>query len=354
MMNSHSADDAPQKRLSVIIPGFNTRQEWWRRCVDSVRRACGDNDEIICIDDGSDVPVQSNWIGADVDSRVKLVRKSNGGLSSARNVGLEVIKGKWVAFIDSDDEVKKETFDKCVARLIDTGADIAIYGVEVLWTDERLCKVDVVPDHYYGQLSAHDIMELSKACLLNYTCNKIYKVDFITGIGNVWNKIKFKEEGMPCEDIIFNLECIMAKAKWVSIGYSGYIYYRCGTTLLSSYKPSNDRGQRLCADVWQRYAKTLDGQERKSIEDAFVIGKEDFLRLEWQNIWMPRSPYSFIDRWRWLKKNHVGGAGSYAKMLLRQIARRYLYFVFIRKWRLRKLYPNILPVEETRKERSLR
>ncbi len=76
-------------RLSVIVPGYNTPGNWWRRCIESVLRAIGSEDEIIVVDDGSDKKwlVDGSWW---LDKRVQVVCKENGGLSSARNVALEI------------------------------------------------------------------------------------------------------------------------------------------------------------------------------------------------------------------------------------------------------------------------
>ena len=75
-------------RLSIIIPGYNTPKIWWERCLKSVLAACGQNDEIICVDDGStDNSGKILEEYAKKDARIKIVTKTNGGLSSARNEG---------------------------------------------------------------------------------------------------------------------------------------------------------------------------------------------------------------------------------------------------------------------------
>ena len=100
-------------RISVIIPGYNTKKEWWQRCVASVQRAIGPDDEIIVVDDGSIVPVEANWF----DSAVTLIRQDNQGLGAARNAGMKAAKGRYITFVDSDDEVRSETYDRTVAAI---------------------------------------------------------------------------------------------------------------------------------------------------------------------------------------------------------------------------------------------
>ena len=79
------------KRLSVIIPGYNTPDAWWRRCVGSVKAALGPDDEVVCVDDGSSQRPLALESLAKEDSRVKTVYlEKNMGLPTARNAGLDV------------------------------------------------------------------------------------------------------------------------------------------------------------------------------------------------------------------------------------------------------------------------
>lgn len=335
-------------RLSVVIPGYNTRKEWWRRCADSVRRACGPEDEIICVDDGSKVPVEAEWVGADEDVRVRLLRKVNGGPASARNVALEAVRGKYVTFVDSDDEVMPEAFDRCIAKLESTDSDICVYGVKTIWVEEGLCKSDTMGEKIYGELQPRDVWELSQNTLLNYNCNKVYRVGFITGGENAWNKkILFDNDGIPCEDIMFNLNCIMAKAKWCSVEYVGYYYYRCGLTLLSSYKPSNEKGIRHGSQTWREYKDTSPGA--KEIFGKFgEVEESDFTKDEWRNIWRPGTPIGFCERYRWLKKHSreiLGNRSLWFHMLKTAaftFARRYLYVRPVRRWNVKRMYPQVV------------
>lgn len=328
------------KRLTVIIPGYNTREEWWRRCVESVRKACGSHDEIICVDDGSKVPVQKNWVGMDVDARVRLIRKQNGGLASARNAGMDLMQGKYVTFVDSDDEVMPEAFERCVKAIESNDADIAVYGVKVIWVGENLCKVDKLPDCYYGALTPEHVLALQKANLLNYACNKIYRKDFINGIS-------FDPIGMPCEDIVFNLNCIMAGAKWVNVDYVGYVYYRTDGTLLSSYNPSCGKGIVAGAKAWEKYALTLEGNERENFKRFYEMPEVAMARAQWMNIWRKNTPYSFVARWKWLAAHReLGGWMLLVKTALFFVFRRCLYTTSIRRWHIRRMYPNAFTIKK--------
>lgn len=91
------------KKISVIVPVFNVAQ-YLEQCLDSIIGQTYENLEIILVDDGS---TDSSGSICDsyknVDSRIKVIHKKNGGLSDARNVGLDNCKGDYISFVDSDD-----------------------------------------------------------------------------------------------------------------------------------------------------------------------------------------------------------------------------------------------------------
>lgn len=94
--------------ISVIIPVYNVEQ-YLDRCVQSVLNQTYRNLEILLVDDGSpDRCPQMCDEYARQDSRVKVIHKENGGLSSARNAGLEIVTGNYIGFVDSDDYIASD------------------------------------------------------------------------------------------------------------------------------------------------------------------------------------------------------------------------------------------------------
>ena len=317
-------------KISVVIPGYKTPAQWWERCVVSVLKAIGPDDEIICVDDGTPggVPILSEM--KKKDSRIQVVVQPNAGLSAA---------SEFITFVDSDDEVCSAIFHECLKSLNSTGADIALYGVKVIWVAEKLSKLDVPPNTIKGELTPDNVKELSDKCLLNYACNKIYRRSFLSN-----NKLIFHPHGMPCEDIIFNLECIMAQAKWVMVDKVGYIYYRTGGTLLSKYKETQSEGNSVASEVWGKY-KDLIPNARDILGDIGEIDKIDECQADWRNIWMPGTPYSLVGRWRWLKAHPViGGSFEFIRMFIFMILRKWLYIRPIRRWHIKRLYPKAYDV----------
>ena len=324
------------KRLTVIIPGYNTPEQWWRCCIYSVVRAIGSMDEIIIVDDGSGKPVSLSSLGFTNDPRISVLRKENGGLSSARNAALEIAKGKYVSFVDSDDCVESSVYEKCIQMLEQHAQDICVFGVKTIWVAENLMKIDCPESKVYGCLDPQGLKDLLNRRLFNYAWNKVYCRSFLEGNGA---PLRFDPNGMPCEDTIFNLSCISRGARWCSIDCVGYAYYRTSSSLLSTYKPSNIKGEIAGAEAWRAYKASVKNA-REVLGSYGETSKDELLNLEWRNIWQPKSPYSLMGRWKWLKENpKLGGVVTFIKAVLFTMARRFLYFRTIRRWRIRRMYP---------------
>ena len=96
--------------ISVIVPVYNV-EKFLPRCVESLRNQTHENLEIILVDDGSPDTCGAICDGfAAEDPRIRVIHKPNGGLSSARNAGLEIARGEYIGFVDSDDWVEPEMY----------------------------------------------------------------------------------------------------------------------------------------------------------------------------------------------------------------------------------------------------
>lgn len=115
--------------ISVIVPIYNV-ELYLQKCIDSILGQTYHNLEIILVDDGS--PDRCGAICdeyAQKDSRVKVIHKENGGLSDARNAGMSIMTGEYVAFVDSDDWIEPEMYERLMALLEYYQAEMAIGGV---------------------------------------------------------------------------------------------------------------------------------------------------------------------------------------------------------------------------------
>jgi glycosyltransferase involved in cell wall biosynthesis len=169
--------------ISVIIPVFNV-ESYLRECVDSVLTQTYRNLEIILIDDGS--PDNSGSICdqyALMDSRIVVIHKDNGGLADARNVGIDVAHGEYLAFVDSDDWISKEFVESLVNMANSHNASIAVC----------MMNYDIIEEHILNDSSNSEDQILTSIQALRelygdnsvnmiVSCNKVYKSELFSSV----------------------------------------------------------------------------------------------------------------------------------------------------------------------------
>lgn len=137
-MESRSADRIMNKDdlISVIVPVYNV-EKYIARCIESILTQSYTNFELLLIDDGStDDSLEICEKYRNLDDRVRCFHKKNGGLSSARNYGLDRMKGKFVTFIDSDDFVGADYLKILFEMMNNDSPDVTIIGVEDFYKDD--------------------------------------------------------------------------------------------------------------------------------------------------------------------------------------------------------------------------
>ena len=180
--------------ITVVVPIYKV-EKYLRRCVDSILLQTYKNLEIILVDDGSpdSCPVICDEY-ADMDKRVSVIHKSNGGLSDARNAGIELAHGKYIAFVDSDDYIDERMYEILYKNLTDNNADISV--CEFIKTydeakiDDSIIKESVevfnklqVMDNLYDDLYLQTVV----------AWNKLYKKDIFKSIRYPFGKINEDE-----------------------------------------------------------------------------------------------------------------------------------------------------------------
>lgn len=113
-------------KISIIIPAYNAANTI-SRCIESVKRQCYNNWELIIVDDGSsDQTSEICKDYAESDNRIKYFRQQNGGAAKARNVGIDFAKGDYVSFLDADDTYESDFLCKMLEAIESTHADMGI------------------------------------------------------------------------------------------------------------------------------------------------------------------------------------------------------------------------------------
>lgn len=202
------------KLISVIIPVYNV-ENYLEKCIQSLMNQTYKEIEIILIDDGS---TDSSGIICDKlahkDKRIVVKHIKNSGVSNARNVGLNISKGDYIGFVDPDDFVASEMYEKMMNKIKENNYDI------------------VCCNNYYGTPKNYKInMPLKKDIIMN---NLEYQEFCLKYGGTVWNRIykkkliattKFSSKIFVLEDLLFNLEISNQKIKTYYINEPYYYYY---------------------------------------------------------------------------------------------------------------------------------
>lgn len=206
-------------KVSVIIPIYNV-ENYLERCLDSIIKNELSDIEIICVDDGS--KDKSGWICdkyAEKDSRIKVIHKFNGGLSSARNAGMDMAAGKYIFFIDPDDDIEQDMLFKMVSIGEKENCEVVLCGYKTMPGGN-----EVIPLYELNRpLKPKEmIMKNNKVHShndLSFTWRFLFKRRLIRE-----NNIRFNEKILFAEDFTFNLE-VLLKAKIVYVlGESLYHY----------------------------------------------------------------------------------------------------------------------------------
>ena len=116
-------------KISIIVPVYNV-EKYLNKCVNSILNQTYKNIEVILVDDGS--PDNCGKICndyAEKDNRVKVIHKKNGGLSDARNVGIKIANGDYLGFVDSDDWIEPQMYQRLIENAVKYNADISVGGV---------------------------------------------------------------------------------------------------------------------------------------------------------------------------------------------------------------------------------
>ena len=214
--------------ISVIIPVYNS-EKYLRRCIDSVLNQTIQNVEVILVDDGSSdsSPIICDEYATKYDN-VEVLHKANAGQGLARNDGLQVVRGRYFTFLDSDDYMDVHAYEDVVDRLDSTGADVCAFGYDKLdVSGSCIYKVKIrqleysgVDDikkfmlHFFGDDALDNDLRGVSACMSAYK----------TEIMRESNVLFPSERVVLSEDTVFNLEYCKHINKAVTIAKNYYHY----------------------------------------------------------------------------------------------------------------------------------
>jgi exopolysaccharide biosynthesis protein, sugar transferase len=177
-----------KKLVSIILPVYNV-EKFIEICLDSIHQQTYSNFEVIIVNDGStDSSIDYCKQICNQDSRFSIINKANGGLSDARNVGIDSANGEYIIFVDSDDFISMDMVSHLVSCLEETDSDIAI------------CD----PVHYYSDRIYRDLNIFSSASdikifdKIDALCEMLYQKSFLVSAwGKIYKRALFEEIRFP-------------------------------------------------------------------------------------------------------------------------------------------------------------
>lgn len=217
-------------KISIIVPIYNMEKHL-RTCVDSLLRQNVDC-EIILVNDGS--KDASAAICDDYAAKhdfIRVIHKENGGLSMARNSGLEIAAGEYIYFIDSDDWIDPGMLEGMLDLAEKHGADMVVTGISCDFADTGHSVRNSVDESgfYSGREGCRKaIFLIEKAELFPFAHNKLYRHSLLRD-----NQLRFEKINGPIEDILFNLLAVEKVNGIAILSGAPYHYMQYGTPSLA-------------------------------------------------------------------------------------------------------------------------
>lgn len=241
-------------KVSVVVPVYNTEQ-FLPRCLDSLVSQTLDEIEILVINDGSPDHAQAvidSYAGR-YPSKIRSFTKENGGLSEARNDGLRYASGEFIGFVDSDDFVLPDMFEKLYRRATETDAEVvccSFFRIEGQTAAEELLTKR---EDLFGK-SARALPEVLKV-VRPFAWNKLYRRDF-------WLRGGYQFPGRQCYEDIAVIYGILLQANKIEYVAAPLYCYRAGRegAITNSYDRRVFDAFKSCSDVIASFQPVIGEQ----------------------------------------------------------------------------------------------
>ena len=212
--------------ISIIVPVYKV-EKYLKKCVDSILAQTFSDFELILVDDGS--PDNSGRICDDYakkDARVRVVHKQNGGLSSARNAGIEVAKGKYLGFVDSDDYIAEDMYELLYKAIIKEEADLSICGIYDVYEG----KDPIIKPTIKKTVTAEEalLLILQGNIISVHAVNKLYKRELFSTIR--YPEGKYHEDSFIIVDLLNQCHKVAIDSE-----QKYYYYHRLGSINTESF-----------------------------------------------------------------------------------------------------------------------
>lgn len=246
--------------ISIVVPIYKVPEDYLKKCVYSLINQNVKNVEIILVDDGS--PDNCGIVCDElskVDSRIKVIHKENGGLCSARNAGVKIAKGKWLAFVDGDDFIDPETYEYLLENSDDT-YDVLFFGYI---KDYPTYSIKKDGSRYFEDNKTYKTKEeisYIQKMILNYDGNmamvvtKLTRLDFIKE-NNIYHIDELKQ---GAEGIEYNIRLFANahKCKYFNKCFYHYIYNNESITTVH-----NENNHKMVINCFKQIKKEINNKD---------------------------------------------------------------------------------------------
>ena len=243
------------EKISIVIPVYNT-EKYIERCIESVLQQKYENKEIIVVNDGSTDKTEEKI--NKYKEQIKYIKKANGGLSDARNVGIANATGKYIMFIDSDDYIEEDLLSK-LKPYIDKDIEMIKYKARKVTQDGK--EIQLMEGPTFDTIKGEEAF--SKMCfddqLMETACIYLYKTELIKQNGFQFRK------GLYHEDFGL-IPLIIVKAKtFISTNICGYNYVQSQNSITRN--EDYEKTKIKVYDLLKHYDKIVQEIEKYEIQE---------------------------------------------------------------------------------------
>jgi len=265
--------------ISIIVPIYNV-EPYIRKCVDSILNQTYKELEIILVEDGS--PDKCGDICDEYslkDNRVKTIHKKNGGLSSARNAGIDIAKGEYIGFVDSDDWIENDMYETLYKTLTERNADISVCGRYIV-QDGRITTIsDTEEVQTFTRCEALSQLVLDEYNgIKNFAWDKLYKKE-------LFETIRYPE-GRCFEDIFTTYKLFAISEKIAEIKSPKYYYLMRGDSICGTNTPSKRydyyQANIECLEYIKKIEPTLKDMCDRQLFNRLHFCLNDILELDYK------------------------------------------------------------------------
>lgn len=254
-------------KISIIVPVYNV-EKYLRECIDSVLAQTFTDFELLLIDDGS---TDSSGVICDeyshTDPRVKVHHKKNGGLSSARNAGIGLAKGKYIIFLDSDDFWTGDNSLKDLYALAEDN-NVDVLRGEYISINEKYEKIKTIKREKEG---LDNIILDSASFYINAIAGENFSVLFLFKKDAI-NELRFNEDLKIQEDIDFNIRFFSTQHRCLYTRTTFYVYRKRSNSITTLPKVYHLKDAFYICDIFEKYAYiSSDPQIQKEYKKQSVL-----------------------------------------------------------------------------------